>query len=370
MIAVVITARASFAKLETVIQHLSDYTLYICGSALLDRYGNLLEIVKRRFPDAPVVPIYSHVDGGLPVSSAKSAGLLTTELAGHFHRDKPSMVVVMADRSEVLAAAQAAAYLNIPVAHIQGGERTGSIDDRCRDAITQLAVYHFPATHLSGLRVYALTGSNRVYVTGCPSIDIAKAAVSEPPVTKKELSGSGSDIDPNGPFVFLLQHSDTDVWEESFQQMTATLNGLSHVNLPIIAQWPNADAGTDRISKALRVWRDRHPEVPLRTVPNYEPTRFLRLVSQTSVLVGNSSAGIRECSWLGVPVVNIGNRQLGRERAGNVADVPYNSEMITGAVKRQVAHGKYPCSTLYGKGDAGEKIAKILKDICWEGLID
>jgi UDP-hydrolysing UDP-N-acetyl-D-glucosamine 2-epimerase len=363
MIAVIITARASFAKFETILEHLPEVRLYLCGSALLDHYGNLQPVVAQKFPQMEVVPVYSHMEGGLPVTMAASAGQLTTALATHLHRDKPRLVMVMADRAEVLAAAQAAANLNIPLAHIQGGERTGSIDDRCRDAITTLSQYHFPATRLAGLRVYNLTGSEKIWVTGCPSIDVAKRALLEPPVSWQELSGAGSDIDPHGPFALVVQHPDTDVWEQSFQQMTQTLRGVSNANLPVMLQWPNADAGTERISKAIRMFRNYHPTVAIRTLPSFPPSRFLRLLSQARVLVGNSSAGIREGSFLGVPVLNVGDRQRGRERGPNVVNVPYNEQAITEAVKRQLAHGPYASSGLYGDGEAGKRIAEVVRGL-------
>lgn len=356
MTACVITARASYAKFETILEHLGAITVYLCGSALLDRYGSLLSAIHGK---SRVVPVYSHVDGGLPISAALSAGQLLSQLASHLHRDKPDKLMVMADRSEVLAAAQAAAYLNIPVAHIQGGEKTGSIDDRVRDAISHLATWHFPATNRAKWRVYSMTGSDNIHMTGCPSIDIAKRALSEPPVTAAELSGSGADINPLEPFVLLLHHSDTDVWEQSFQQMSTILRALEHVNFPVLVQWPNADAGTERISKAIRVYRDR-TRLQIRSIPNMAPIRFLRLCAQSSALVGNSSVGVREGSYLGVPVVNVGQRQYGRERGPNVVDVGYDEQVITEVVQAQVAHVRYSSVTLYGDGEAGRRIAEVL----------
>jgi UDP-N-acetylglucosamine 2-epimerase len=141
------------------------------------------------------------------------------------------------------------------------------------------------------------------------------------------------------------------------------LQALEASNRPVLLQWPNADAGSDAIQKAIRQFRNFHPSFPLRTIPNLAPDRFLRLLAQCSVLVGNSSSGIREASFLGVPVVNIGQRQAGRERAQNVIDVDYSEEEIRQAIGRQLEHGKYPSSRLYGDGTAGSRIASKLLEL-------
>jgi UDP-hydrolysing UDP-N-acetyl-D-glucosamine 2-epimerase len=365
-IAIVLTARASFAKYETILEHLTDVPtrIYACGGALLARYGGVVDVVRRRFPEIPITEVYSQYEGAPPVTAAKSAGALVTELAGLFNQNPPCVVVIMADRYEVLAAAQAAAYLNIPVAHIQGGERTGSIDDRCRNAISHLVTYHYVSTRVAGLRVYNLTGDwATIKVTGCPSIDIAARVKDDPPITTTELSGSGVPVDPSHPFIFCLQHADTTVWEESYGQMMETLEALRIAGRAVLIQWPNQDPGSEGISKAIRVFRDQHPEMALHTLPNMEPRRFLKLLTQASVVVGNSSVGIRECSYLGVPVVNIGERQHGRERARNVVSVGYRSSEILDAIRIQSSLGTHPASTLYGQGNAGHQIANALRDI-------
>lgn len=362
MIALVLTARSSWTKYQTVLEALIDQrapvVLFACGQALLPEYGRVVDVVRAQFPQLDIREVWSHLDGNEPVSSAKSAAILLNDLAGQFAQLTPKCVVVMADRSEVLAAAQAASYLNIPLVHLQGGEQTGSIDDRCRDAITHLANHHYVATHLAGLRVGALTAyQDTIAVTGCPSIDLASRALLGPPVTAQELSGAGSDVDPQQPFVLVLQHADTTVWQEAYGQMTQTLEALRDVRLPIIVQWPNADPGSEGIQKAIRVFRDQHPQTALRTIPNLPPERFLRLLTQARCLVGNSSVGIRECSWLGVPVVNVGDRQARRERGPNVIDVGYDSAQIGQAVQ---TYRQFSRHGLYGDGHAGKRIADLL----------
>jgi UDP-hydrolysing UDP-N-acetyl-D-glucosamine 2-epimerase len=220
--------------------------------------------------------------------------------------------------------------------------------------ITALADLHFPATELAALRVYSMTGSQHVHWTGCPSVDIAKQAMSEPPVTVEELGGAGYPIDLGKPFTLLIQHPCTDEAEQAYLQMQTTLSALNPF-AQTLALFPGQDAGSESASKALRESQNW-----LHTVRNLPPNRFLKLLAQASVLIGNSSAGIRESAYLGVPVVNIGSRQFGRQRAKNVVDVPHDAEQIAGAIQRQIAHGRYASSSLYGVGDSGERIAEVL----------
>ena len=363
-IAVILTARASWAKLEPVCRALTarpDVELQIiaCASALLERYGRVVDVVKEQGYEV-AAEVWSTYEGANLITSAAETGALLTALSGTLHALRPDVGVVCADRHEVLACAQSLSYLHVPLVHLQGGERTGSIDDKVRDGITHLADYHCVSTPHAQMRVYSLTGSDQVYLTGCPSIDIAHAAVTSPPVTMDELGGSGPRLDLAHPFLLVLQHSVTNEADVSGWQMQQTLEAVGAVPLPRIVLWPGEDAGQEALAKAIRVWKDERPELAIHTVRNLPPMRFLRLLMQCAALVGNSSAGIREGSYLGVPVVNIVTRQQGRERGPNVRDVPYDIEAIWSATIDQVNHGPYPRSGLYGRGDAGERIAEVI----------
>jgi UDP-hydrolysing UDP-N-acetyl-D-glucosamine 2-epimerase len=362
-IAVIITARPSYARIKTVITALIargvEVHILACASALLERYGKVVDVIRQDFPHTPITECWSTYEGANLVTSIKETAALAGELAGVLLRQRPDSGIVIADRHEVLAAGQALAYLHIPLIHIQGGERTGSIDDKVRDSITQLADVHFVATRRAKHRVYGLTGEwDTIHVMGCPSVDLAKQALSEPPVTVNELGGSGASFDLKGPFVVWLQHPVTSEVGDAERQASETGIAL-HLRMSgasdVLALWPGEDAGADAISKVIR----RNQEF-FHTARNLPPTRFLRLLTQASCLVGNSSVGIREASYLGVPVVNIGTRQQGRERGPNVLDVPHDAVQIAVAIQRQIAHGRYPSSSLYGSGDAGEKIADVL----------
>lgn len=363
-ICVVVTARPSWAKLQTLCEALQatpDVELQIvaAASALLERYGNVSAVIEKQFPVTERV--WSVYEGETLETSAKETGALLCELSSVLRRLRPDGVVVCADRHEVLGVAQAAAYLHLPVMHLQGGERTGSIDDRVRDAVTSLSTYHCTCTELARFRVVSLTGAyDRVWNTGCSSIDIAKRAQSEPPVTSEELGGAGYRyLDPSKPFVLVLQHAVTNEADLAFTQMLQTTKALWSAMPNPLVMWPGQDAGAAGISKAIRL-AAAEEGLNIHTVRNLPPNRFLKLLTQASVLVGNSSAGIREASYLGVPVVNIGTRQWGRERASNVIDVPHDAERIAKAIEQQIAHGPYPSSPLYGSGNSGQQIAEVL----------
>jgi UDP-hydrolysing UDP-N-acetyl-D-glucosamine 2-epimerase len=360
-VCVVVTARPSWSKLQTICEALRampDVELQIvaCASALLERYGRVCDVIRAQGFTVNE-EVYSIIEGESTLTGAQETGGLLNLLAPVLSRLRCDVVVGCADRHEVLGVAQAATYQHIPFGHLQGGERTGSIDDRVRDAITGLADIHFPSTELAAFRVYNMTGSSNVHWVGCPSIDVAKEAQDEPPVTVEELGGAGAPIDLGKPFSVLLQHPVTDEADQAYAQMAATLLGMSgvHLDAQILALFPGQDAGSEASSKAIR-----EAQGWVHTVRNLPPNRFLRLLTQASVLVGNSSAGIREASFLGVPVVDIGNRQRGRQRAKNVVWAPHDAEQISQAIQRQIAHGRYASSDMYGNGTAGERIAEIL----------
>jgi UDP-hydrolysing UDP-N-acetyl-D-glucosamine 2-epimerase len=360
-VAVILTARPSWAKLEPVCRALRarpdvDLQIIACASALLERYGKVVDVVTAQGYEV-AAECWSTYDGANLLTSAKETGALLIELSGTLRTLRADCAVVCADRHEVLAAAQAASYLHLPVVHLQGGERTGSIDDKVRDAITQLADWHCTATERALYRVYSLTGeADRVIWTGCPSVDLARQALTDPPVRYEELGGSGAYIDLSAPFLVIVQHPVTTEVEQAREQMRQTLQATWEY--PRIVLFSGQDAGTEATMKALR--DEQRMLANLHTIRNLPPARFLKLLTQAACLVGNSSAGIREASYLGVPVVNIGTRQHGRERAKNVLDVAHDPVAIAQAVAGQIAHGPYRSSDLYGKGDAGRRIADVI----------
>ena len=274
------------------------------------------------------------------------------------------MVVTVADRFETIATAVAASYLNIPVAHVQGGEVTGSIDEKVRHAVTKLADLHFVASRKAAERVVRMgEDPATVHVTGCPSIDLAADVLCHPdldfdPVEK--YGGVGERLNLADGYLVVMQHPVTTEYDLARQQVFETLHAVRDFGMPTLWFWPNVDAGSDGTSGGLRAFREREKPTNFHFFKNMAPFDFLRVLYNSSCLVGNSSAGIRECPFLGIPVVNIGSRQQGRDRGVNVFDVDYDRREIGQAIERHLSNGRYPQDTLYGDGRAGERIAALL----------
>jgi len=367
-ICVVVTARSSYARIKTVLEAVQehpdlDLQLVVAASALLERYGSVIEVI-RADGFQPRAVVYMVVEGENLATTAKSTGLGLVELATIFDNLKPDVVISIADRYETIATAIAASYLNIPVAHVQGGEVTGSIDEKVRHAVTKLANLHFVANHQAAERVIRMgEDPETVFVTGCPSVDVAARVLAEgqdsfDPFAR--YSGVGLPFDPRHGYLVVLQHSVTTEYGDALYQINETLGAIETLGFPAFWFWPNVDAGSDHISKGIRHFRESHDVPFVYFFKNMSPEDFLRLLVGARCLVGNSSVGIREASYLGLPVVNIGNRQAGRDRGPNVINVEYNAVGIVDAVRRHMANQKYPSSNLYGDGQAGRRIAELL----------
>jgi UDP-hydrolysing UDP-N-acetyl-D-glucosamine 2-epimerase len=357
-IAVVVTARPSYARITTALEALYlrgdvDVSLIMAASSLLERYGRVSDYVP--FPIH--ARVYSTLEGANHETSAIETGLLEVQLASQLSHLRPDMVVTIADRHETLATAVAASYQNIPLAHLQGGEDTGSIDDRVRNAVSMLADLHLPATDMAAWKLANMGVRGRICKTGCPSVDLALRAKSLPPITTIP-HGVGPQIDFSGRFLMVLYHPDTR--EDPTGHIGAILRACGRHNLPIALFWPGEDAGQEIIAKEIRVL---NPHVPFQVFKHLPAPEFLKLCDQAVALVGNSSVGIRECAFLGTPVVNVGLRQEGRERASNVVDVPVNEAEIAYAIQQQIDHGTYERCFLYGDGHAGELVAAALMEV-------
>jgi len=370
-VCVVITARPSYSRFRSALEALKahdDIELQVvaAASALLDRYGSVVDEIERDgFEIASKV--YMVLEGEQPSMMAKTTGIGMIELATALDNLRPDFVVTIADRHETLATAVAAAYMNIPLVHIQGGEITGSIDEKVRHAITKLADYHLVSTERARGRVIRMgEDPETVVVTGCPSIDIAATVLEAPALDfdpMQKYGGVGAEIDLSKGYLVVLQHPVTTEHELARQHVQETLSAAAGSGIPTLWFWPNPDAGSDGTSRGIRAFRESHNPSNLHFFKNMAPTDFLRVLYHSSCLVGNSSAGIRECSFLGVPAVNIGGRQAGRDRGANAVDVDYDRAAIADAIRRQTTHGRYPSDTLYGDGAAGPRIAAALSRI-------
>ena len=367
-ICVVVTARPSYSRIRTALLAIRErddleLQLVVAASALLDRYGGAVQVIERDGFDI-TERVYMVLEGENLVTSAKSTGIGLSELATVFDNHKPDAVVTIADRYETLATAVAASYMNIPVVHVQGGEVTGSIDEKVRHAVTKLSNLHLVATEQARARVMRLgEPEHTVMVTGCPSIDIAAEVAGRPALDFdpfEKYGGVGPKADLSDGYLVVMQHPVTTEHEEARTQVEETLHAVTDFDLPVLWFWPNVDAGSDGTSKGIRVFREREDPTNLHLFRNMYPEDFLRLLVNSRGIVGNSSVAIRECSFLGVPAVNIGTRQQGRERGANVIDVDHDRAVITDAIREHLRRGKAPTDHLYGDGQAGIRIAECL----------
>lgn len=371
-IAVVITARPSYSRVKTVLEAINqhptlDLQLIVAASALLDRYGSVINYIQNDGFKI-MAKVFNVLEGENLTAAAKTTGIGILELSTVFDNLKPDIVVTIADRFETMATAIAASYMNIPLAHIQGGEVTGNIDEKVRHAITKLADYHFVASNKAKERVLKL-GENPAFVfnTGCPSIDLANKVIQNSPRLAfnpyKKYGGVGTKPSLSNGYLMVMQHPVTNEYQRSRKHIEITLQVIRDLNLPTLWFWPNVDAGADGTSSGIRSFREQYQPKNIHFFKNLEGLDFLHLLNHSKCLVGNSSVGIRECAFMGVPVVNIGTRQHKREQGHNVINVDYNYQAILEAIHHQINSGKSKTSQVYGIGEAGCTIAEHLASL-------
>ncbi len=368
-ICVVLVDRANYGRLKPVMRAINahrelDLQTIAAGTMVLERFSYPAQIVRE---DGFRIDgeAYIELEGSTPATMAKSVGFAVMEFAGEFQRLKPDIVLLIGDRYEALAAAIAAAYMNIPIAHIQGGEVSGSIDESARHAISKFAQFHFPSTRRSA--DYLIRMGERpdtILSVGCPSSDIARLLDRRlDPATVNSI-GSGAAIDITQPFLLTVFHPTTTEYGGERKQMDQLLKALEAVRRPTLLLWPNIDAGSDHISKAIRVFRDRQKQNPwLRTIINLSPEDYLRILGAAACAVGNSSSFVRDAGYFGTPVVLVGNRQEGREADIHVTSTPPVAASIASAIELQLEHGRYEPSTLYGDGHVAHRIANALASL-------
>ncbi len=375
-ICVVVNSRANYGRIKSFLKAAKeseklDLFIVAGASALLYRFG---EVVKEMERDgfSPNFIMHSSVEGKGLSPMAKTTGLSIIEMATILENSKPDIVLTVADRYETLSTAVAASYMNILVAHTQGGEVTGSIDENVRHAITKLSHIHFPATERAKEFLIRMgEEEDRIFLTGCPAMDLLRENDLKLPSNIFSTNSSvGSVLDPQKEYIICLQHPVTTEYLNVEKQIEETLNAIKKITkikpIQFVFLWPNIDAGSDEISKKVRQFRELENFPNIQFFKNFSPLDYAALLNNCSCIMGNSSSGIREASFLGVPCVNIGNRQVGRERGNNVLDVPHESGAITNAVLKQIEIKRYPPSKIFGNGNAGKEIAKVLSEYDFE----
>ncbi len=294
---------------------------------------------------------------------AKSLGLGILGFAEAFSRQKPNLVLVLGDRFEMHAAALTATVLNLPVAHIHGGELTyGAVDEVFRHSITKLSHFHFVATEDYARRVRQMGEEDwRVVVSGAPSLD---NLTEFRPMDRSELAETvGLPFDP--PPILVTFHAETREYDRTVSHAAELLSALREFQLPIVITQPNADAGGRAIEQMMQTFAQQIPHV--RYLPNLGTVGYFSLMFHAAAMVGNSSSGIVEAPSFGLPVVNVGARQAGRLRAPNVIDVPCTKDAIAVAIRRAITPGFRQSiqgiTNPYGNGHAASIIVERLSSM-------
>lgn len=286
---------------------------------------------------------------------ARAIGGMTAGFTDLLETAQPDIVLVLGDRGEMLAGALAALHLNIPVAHVHGGERSGTVDEPIRHAITKLSHLHFAATQGAAERIIRLGERERdVVVTGAAGLDGLRDT---PRPTRAQLIDAAG-LDPARPTALILFHPVLQEAHDAGTQARAIFDAVAQAGWQSMVLMPNADAGSD----AIRAQVEQQTGNDIRTFVHLPRPDFIALMAEMDAMIGNSSAGIVEAASFGTPVVNVGSRQNMRERNANVRDVPIDSTAISSALSEIEKTGRDPIANIYGDGQASKRIAQALRD--------
>ena len=337
-ICVAIFSRANYGSIRKVLEQLKkspkiDLQILIGGSANISKYGLVSDLIRQdRFRIDE--EIYFQVEGATPTTMVKTTALGMIEIATALERLKPDIVLTVGDRYETLSTVVSAAYMNIPVAHTMGGEITGTIDESIRHAITKFSHIHFPANNKARENIIRMGEEKKnVFNVGCPRIDLVKSCLSKTPKNLNRLVfgrklGVGEEFDLNKDFTTLMHYPVTTEFGQNFKNMCKILDAVKKINLPKLIFWPNADAGSEEISRAIRLYRETNLLKNSWFIKNLDHYAFFHILNNTKCLIGNTSSAIREGSFIGVPTVSVGTRQNGRDRGKNIINASYNNKKI------------------------------------------
>ena len=356
--------RADYPRVKSVLEEISnrpdlELKLIVTGLHLVKEFGyTVREIEKDGFEIAERIPMYTGDDS--PYGMAKAAARCADGIADAMKEIEPEIFLLTVDRVETLATAQSVALMNIPIAHVQGGEVTGTIDESIRHAVTKLSHMHFTATTNDAKRIMKMGENPRyIYAVGCPYIDIIKRTK----YRSKEALSLDYGFGAKKPLVLFTQHPVTTEYGQGAMQMMETIKALQNFpELEIVAPYPNADAGGREIIDTMK----RHSQ--FHVFPNIKDTDFLGLMKNAAFMIGNSSAGIREAPSFRLPVINIGNRQNGRLRAANVIDVHHDAKAISSAIDKVLSDKEFKnqlksVTNYYGDGKSAKRIVDVLEKV-------
>lgn len=350
--------RADFGLMRSTLTTIDDHegldlSVIVTGMHLSPLYGHTVdEIEAAELRIAARVPV--PLEPATGATMARNIGLMLGAFTDALEAERPDIVLLLGDRGEMLAGALAAIHLNIPVAHIHGGERSGTVDEPVRHAVSKLSHLHFTATQDARDRLIRMgEAADHVHVTGAPGLDGLTAA----PPPDRAATAAAHGLDPARPFALMVYHPVLQEAEAAAKDTRALLAVLKTSGVQVLALMPNADAGSEGV-RAVLSEADGQNGVIVRT--HLVRPDFIAAMAAADLMIGNSSAGIIEAASFGTPVVNIGSRQNLRERNANVIDASGQDDALIDAVAEALAAGRHARTNLYGDGCAGARIARLL----------
>ncbi len=357
--------RADYGLMKTLLNKIDSHPkleleLIVTGMHLLEEFGHTIdEIKKDGFKIHEITSTYEKDD---KKSMAMFVGNFIKKLSKKIEDIDPDFILLLGDRGEMLGGAVVGSYMSIPNVHLHGGEITSTVDEMARHAITKLSNIHLPATNKSAERIRKMGEDPKyIHVVGAPGLD----SVLNEELLSRETLEKRYDIDLSEPVIMVVQHPVTIEYENAGEQIRKTLDVIKELGYRTILVYPNADAGGRKMIEEIKKYEDLSFLTTYKSIPRKD---YISLLSNSDVLVGNSSSGIIESPSLGIPVVNIGTRQRGRERADNVVDVDYDRDDIKKAIQRCISNNEFKkqiinCKNPYGDGKSSKRIVKILKEI-------
>ncbi len=340
-----------------------ELKVVVTGTHLSPMYGETYKIIENDSYD--ILKLETLLSTDTLSGRSKSLGIQIMGLTDIVARERPDWLLVLGDREESLSTASVGAYMNIPVAHICGGDRVvGNIDDSVRHAVTKLAHLHFPTTKENGDRILKMGEEPwRVHVAGNPALDsIRKQQDLSFDYINEKL---GTKLCSNKPFILLIKHPLSSEINEAAEQMKVTLEAVIELGHDTILTYPNSDSGSYQMIKVIEEYIGKYDFIKaFKTLPR---DIFVNLQRKAALLLGNSSSGILEAPFLKLPVVNVGNRQKQRQHSENVIFVPHNKKLIKEAINKAIFDEDFKqtcrnCSNPYGDGYSGERIARIIAE--------
>lgn len=352
--------RADFGLMQVTLEAIHadprlGLSILATGMHLDPTYGSTVDEIRATgLPIAGEVPVTLTPATG--ATMARGIGVMLNGFVDHLVRDRPDLVLLLGDRGEMLAGALAAIHLNIPVAHVHGGERSGTVDEPIRHAVSKLSHLHLTTTPAARERLIRMgEREDRVFVCGAPGID----RLAETPRLSREQICADYCFDAASPLALLAMHPVLQDADNAGDDVALLTERLLEAGVQVVAIMPNSDAGSDSIRAAMATARER-PGLVIET--HLPRDRFVACMAAADLFAGNSSAGIIEAATFGTPVINVGSRQRLRERNANVIDIDCTPEAIDDAVAKALAGGRFPAVNIYGDGGAAERIVSILRD--------